>query len=426
MGKCLIVFEDGKFADFHPLTHLRPVWFLRSGIRYLFESIIDEFPDWKAHLFCRIKLTDIVSERVRHPVNEFSSDDCSELLLINGRIKYNAEFTKALKAAGDNVILKDEDTILAIKSVTPPTTEERNALKSGDLNGFVSIFEKRAKQAEIDLDLYKYLWDLVNDIDNAISVDFNYFKKVGDGDGFLESPEKMRRDGREFPGINMAGVENIYISRDAELMPNVVLNAENGPIFIGSRARIEPNTCINGPAYIGKETYLVGGKISGCSIGAVCRIGGEVEESIIQGYTNKYHEGFLGHAYLGEWVNLGALCTNSDLKNNYSPVSVSINGETINTGSLKVGSFIGDYTKTSIGTMLNTGINIGVSCNIVGGGLVAEKEISSFTWYNQGESVRYDLDKAIITAERSMARRDVKLSNSVKEQLTSIFKETTK
>ena len=141
----------------------------------------------------------------------------------------------------------------------------------------------------------------------------------------------------------------------------VVIDAEHGPVYIDEGAEIHPFTRIEGPCYVGKKSILLGAKCrEGNSIGPMCRVGGEVEESIIHGYSNKYHDGFLGHAYVGEWVNLGALTTNSDLKNDYSSVSVMLDGHTpIDTGSTKVGSLIGDHTKTSIGTLLNTGAYVG-------------------------------------------------------------------
>ena len=117
----------------------------------------------------------------------------------------------------------------------------------------------------------------------------------------------------------------------------------------------------------------------------MCRVGGEVEESIIQGYSNKYHDGFLGHAYVGEWVNLGALTTNSDLKNDYSNVSMVLDGRTpISTGSTKVGSLIGDHAKTSIGTLLNTGAYVGAMTVIVATGKPLPKFIPSFAWFMEG------------------------------------------
>ena len=149
---------------------------------------------------------------------------------------------------------------------------------------------------------------------------------------------------------------------------------------------VHPFTRIEGPCYIGPKCILLGAKCrEGMSIGPMCRVGGEVEESIIQGYSNKYHDGFLGHAYVGEWVNLGALTTNSDLKNDYSSVSVVLDGKApIDTGSTKVGSIIGDHTKTSIGTLLNTGSFVGAMALLLATGKPLPKHIPSFAWFIEG------------------------------------------
>ena len=143
----------------------------------------------------------------------------------------------------------------------------------------------------------------------------------------------------------------------------------------------------------------------------MCRVGGEVEESIIQGYSNKYHDGFLGHAYVGEWVNLGALTTNSDLKNDYSTVSVVLDGKTpIDTGSTKVGSLIGDHTKTSIGTLLNTGAYVGAMAVIAATGKPLPKFIPSFAWFLEGVVTKGFGKKALYeTARMAMGRRKCQL-----------------
>ena len=159
---------------------------------------------------------------------------------------------------------------------------------------------------------------------------------------------------------------------------------------------------------MGAKSILLGAKCrEGNSIGPVCRVGGEVEESIIQGYSNKYHDGFLGHAYVGEWVNLGALTTNSDLKNDYGNVEVMMPGKRpIDTGSTKVGSLIGDHTKTSIGTLLNTGSYVGAMTLIMATGKPLPKTIPSFAWFIEGAVTKgFGKKKLYGTAEIAMGRR---------------------
>ena len=221
---------------------------------------------------------------------------------------------------------------------------------------------------------WNYTWELVLENPAQLTEDIRAAGRSGI-EGSVEEPRAIRGSERD-----------IYVARGAVVHPLVVMDAEHGPIYIDEGAEIHPFTRIEGPCYIGKKSILLGAKCrEGNSIGPMCRVGGEVEESIIHGYSNKYHDGFLGHAYVGEWVNLGALTTNSDLKNDYSNVGVSLDGgKAIDTHSTKVGALIGDHTKTSIGTLFNTGAYVGAMCLIAGTGKPLPKFIPSFAWFLEG------------------------------------------
>jgi UDP-N-acetylglucosamine diphosphorylase / glucose-1-phosphate thymidylyltransferase / UDP-N-acetylgalactosamine diphosphorylase / glucosamine-1-phosphate N-acetyltransferase / galactosamine-1-phosphate N-acetyltransferase len=158
----------------------------------------------------------------------------------------------------------------------------------------------------------------------------------------------------------------------------------------------------------------------------MCRVGGEVEESIIHGYSNKYHDGFLGHAYVGQWVNLGALTTNSDLKNDYTSVSVSLDGHgSVDTGSTKVGALIGDHTKTSIGTLFNTGACVGAMALIAGTGKPLPKFIPSFAWFLEGVVTKgFGKRKLYETAATAMGRRKCQWTKADEAMWDEIFKLT--
>jgi UDP-N-acetylglucosamine diphosphorylase/glucosamine-1-phosphate N-acetyltransferase len=217
----------------------------------------------------------------------------------------------------------------------------------------------------------------------------------------------------------------IYIAESARIHPGVVLDASDGPIVIDDDAVIMANSVILGPAYIGRSTQIkVGAKIyHGTSVGPYCKIGGEVEASIIQGYSNKQHDGFLGHAFIGEWCNLGADTNNSDLKNNYHAVKVWFGDAWQDTGAQFVGVFMGDHSKTGISTSINTGSVIGVGCNIFGGGL-PPKFVPSFSWANGPDITTHRIGEALDTAIRAMARRSVTLGTAETALLRRIFDET--
>jgi UDP-N-acetylglucosamine diphosphorylase/glucosamine-1-phosphate N-acetyltransferase len=189
-----------------------------------------------------------------------------------------------------------------------------------------------------------------------------------------------------------------------------VLNTMNGPIYIGEDAVVMEGSMIRGPFALGKKAQVkMGAKIYGASsFGPQCRIGGEVNNSVVLGYTNKGHDGFLGNSVLGEWCNLGADTNNSNLKNNYGEVRVYSYAERTmqGTGLQFCGLVMGDHSKAGINTMFNTGTVVGVCSNIFGGGF-PPKHIPSFSWGGAGGFVAYEMEKALTTAHNVMKRRDV-------------------
>jgi len=253
----------------------------------------------------------------------------------------------------------------------------------------------------------------------------------------LGNPEEIVAD---FKAAGKSGVESelpenscifgprdqAFIAASAEVHPFVCIDTRHGPVTIEDGCEIHPFTRIEGPCYIGPKTILLGAKVrEGCSFGPMCRIGGEVEESIVHGYSNKYHDGFLGHAYVGEWVNLGALTSNSDLKNDYSSVSVILGRETIDTKSTKVGSFIADHVKTSIATLLNTGSVVGTMAILVATGAPLPKYIPPFAWFLNGVvSKGFGLNGLINTARTAMGRRKVEMTDMDEKLLRHVFELT--
>ena len=201
-----------------------------------------------------------------------------------------------------------------------------------------------------------------------------------------------------------------------EFEPGVVLDVRDGPIRIEDAVTVRAGTRLAGPAWIGAGSTLLGGSISGVSIGPACKVRGEIEETVILGCSNKAHDGFLGHAYLGRWVNLGALTTNSDLKNNYGNVRVWTPAGETDTGLMKIGCLLGDHVKTGIGVMLNTGTVIGAGSNVFGAAQ-PPKYVPPFRW-GEGESLTdYDLARFLDTANVVMARRGVVLGDGMRRML---------
>ncbi|MDF3819492.1 GlmU family protein [Leptospira sp. 96542] len=220
-------------------------------------------------------------------------------------------------------------------------------------------------------------------------------------------------------GFHVVGKEkHLYIHPSVSVYPGVVFDTTHGPILIDEGAKLTSFSFLEGPLYIGKNSQIDNARITGgCLIGNQCRLGGEVENSIILDYTNKHHEGFLGHSFVSSWVNLGALSTTSDLKNNYGIVKLNIGKNSVNTGTIKFGSLFGNFAKLAIGVMVNTGSVFDIGSNIVESRV--HGYLPPFSWINTNQ--KYRLDEFILDTKKIMARRGVNLSEFEEEYLRNIY-----
>jgi UDP-N-acetylglucosamine diphosphorylase/glucosamine-1-phosphate N-acetyltransferase len=397
----VLLFEDNDVANLYPLTYLRPVFDLRCGAFSLKEKVAKRFPDAGLYVEVREELAAVAAEaHGRSAVNSpaaLAADD--DLLLLNaGAIltgdssSYGAEECVGRTAGGAFVwafVKKETLTRLAAGSGAALAEAAAAALPA------------RA----VDDVLIRYGWDLVDNNPSQIVADYEAW--------FTPQRRSTPMDGAAIAGPE----ENLWIGEGVEIQPHTWIDCREGPVIISDGCTITAHTSIHAPCFLGKDVRTFEAKIrEGCSIGPVCRVGGEIEESIIHGYANKYHTGFLGHSYVCEWVNLGALTTNSDLKNDYGTVKVYVQGKPIDSGSIKVGSLIGDHTKTSIGTMLNTGSHIGIMCNLMAGSSVLPKFVPSFAWYLQDRiSKSLGIEYSLSTARTAMGRRKQELSPAMEE-----------
>jgi UDP-N-acetylglucosamine diphosphorylase/glucosamine-1-phosphate N-acetyltransferase len=197
-----------------------------------------------------------------------------------------------------------------------------------------------------------------------------------------------------------------HISPEASIHPSVIIDTSAGPVIIGPGVRVEPFAFLRGPVAICQDSIIrAGARLYGpVVIGPVCKIGGEIEDSVVHGYSNKQHDGFLGHSWIGEWCNLGAGTTTSDLKNTYGEVSLDLPSGRVSTGRTFLGSLIGDHSRTAIGTCLMAGTICGIFVNMASP-LFPPKYLPSFTW-DIDSSIPYDLQKAIEVARIVMQRRN--------------------
>jgi UDP-N-acetylglucosamine diphosphorylase/glucosamine-1-phosphate N-acetyltransferase len=406
----ICIFEDLEFSNFEPLMFNRPVYDLLCGTSTLKDKILRSYGNVKYSLHTRPYLKNLVEiQNPGVPVNHIDEDYC---LFINGRIiaPKNLSEILPLVETEDKVFVNEETVVAAYLS------GERLMKRKSFLNDLFSISDFEGLPIKIiDIKCAKYIWDLMNLNGNQIKEEAEYFIN-GSRNNYVNILQ---------PNVHTIKPENIFIGKNAVVKPGVVLDASNGPIIIEEETEIFPNAVIEGPCYIGKKS-----KIKSCAtiyenvtIGNVCKIGGEVEQSVFMHYSNKQHSGFIGHAYIGSWVNLGADTNNSDLKNNYSPVKATIGGKEIETGLQFLGLMIGDHSKSAINTMFNTGTVVGFSCNIFGSGF-PEKYIPSFSWGGAEKMITYDLQKSIETAKVVMSRRKIEFTKADEEIFKTVFELT--
>ncbi len=408
------LFEDEYCANFFPLTYTRPVFESRAGMFTFLERAQKIFSESRFLLFTRDYLALTLTRRVSSSVNEPNLID-DDVLLINGTLILDEEAKQLVeKKLSKNVLVMQRGRI-ALAHLS-----EHVAKRHGEK--LCRPFTRRASEDLIreckilessDLRLFTYPWELVNSNAELLEDDYSKLGKTG--------CEGTMDDGVAVYGDD----EKVYLGKDSFVEASVTLDAREGPIYIGDETLVHAGSRITGPTYIGNKSIITTGLIrEGCSIGHVCRVGGELEETIIQGHTNKYHTGFIGHAYIGEWVNLGAATTNSDLKNTYGTVQVVTRGKKFDTGQKKIGCFIGDHAKTSIGTQIYTGRKIGVASHAHG---FVTEDVPSFTIWAKSlgaKPVELELESAIRTQERVLSRRGVKQTREDAELLRKLFQIT--
>ncbi len=370
----LYLHED-QADRFEPLCLTRPVFDLRCGMTTLGEKIARYFGMPISGALVRPELEAIT--RLAHPGWAINDEMPEDVLLVNG----------CWLPPDESCQLSGEPCV-------------------GVVDGEVAFTAGRTRTAKVSETIeaggrmLAYPWHLVEQNAEEIRRDFTWL------------PPQPTNSARPQPMIS-GPLGQLWIAPSAKIEPMVVADTTKGPVVIDADALVTAFTRLEGPCYIGPRSQVIGAKIrAGTSIGAQCRVGGEVETSIIHGYSNKYHEGFLGHSYIGEWVNLSAGTHNSDLRNDYGEVSVVQSGTAIRTGLTKVGCFIGDHTKTGLGTLLNTGTNIGAFCNLLPAGRLAPKYVPSFvSWWNGALSEAFGFDALLATARVAMSRRDVTLGD---------------
>jgi UDP-N-acetylglucosamine diphosphorylase / glucose-1-phosphate thymidylyltransferase / UDP-N-acetylgalactosamine diphosphorylase / glucosamine-1-phosphate N-acetyltransferase / galactosamine-1-phosphate N-acetyltransferase len=413
MRLCLV--EDCAVSGLEPLTLTRPVFDLRLGASSLGHKLARAFAvgpgPARRGVVVRPFLAAVQRSRdPQTPVNDADWLARGPVLVANGRWVPPPHFDGAGAAEGSPWVGLCEGQA-AFAWVDP---DDAVTLQAGGVDSWFEELIGRMECREVAGEWVARPWDLVGRNAEHLVLDFDAEGKPGLTNRHLASAAIVG------PSDRLAIHESVKVD------PYTVFDTTNGPISVGSGAWIQSFTRVEGPCSIGCDTQLFRANIrGGTTIGPNCRIGGEVEASIVHGNSNKYHEGFLGHAYLGEWVNLGAITSNSDLRNDYGEVHVPIAGDPVATGQAKVGCFVGDHTRTGLGSMLNTGTSIGVMCNVLPAGLLLPKHIPSFCSVLYGRVAQgFALEQLFATAETVMGRRGKSFAPAERQLYLDLYQQT--
>jgi UDP-N-acetylglucosamine diphosphorylase/glucosamine-1-phosphate N-acetyltransferase len=400
------IYEDATVQFLEPLTLTRPAWSLRCGAQSLRErqQRVLAAGEWGA--LVRPELVEVCRLAYpRLPINDAAFLQGEDLVLVNGR--WLAPSDARIDTSRPHTGLVDGQIAYV---VSPP---------AGIMDSSPELIPARLEECRHTLpthqaggSMIEFLWDLVDQNPETLINDWEWFRKS--------------RPGTDHCGVQVLGpADRLVVAKDAVLEPFVLIDTREGPVLIDRGAVVHSFSRVEGPCYIGAESRIMGAKLRGGTIGPQCRIGGEVEASIVQGYSNKYHDGFLGHSYIGEWVNLAAGTQTSDLRNDYGPIRVTVAGQRIATGRTKIGSFIGDHTKTGLGVLLNTGSVIGVFCNLLSSGSLLPPAVPSFCQASHSQiQERHDMRQLFTTAATVMSRRGETLTDSQRTLFDGLYDRT--
>lgn len=445
MSLSLILFEDHSAQGFRPLSWSVPVYELPSGLFHLrerLELLAADHPVARRVLLPRGFLQELQDRAL--PTGWTSGFEAARqaaalgerVLLISSRWSgRGASLLDLLQAASRDFVSRDQDGLVAAACDAATAATLLESWNQWDQTCTrtqawtlpttpVPTWLPEIDGVEFEPLSWRRLWDRIPGIGEAVVEDLRlvidagrpYSRSVfgvtdtGDAPGTWRRPIRLAQLTDVPAGVSILGEHGVWIGEDSLLDPSVVLDAREGPIVLESDVTIRSHVLLVGPLAVGiGSTVKAGARIGGeTAIGPVCRINGEVAESQILAFANKQHAGFLGHAVLGSWVNLGADTTNSDLKNNYGLIQVNAGLGPEPTGTRFLGLMMAEHGKSAIGTTFNTATTVGFSANVFAAGF-PRACIGNFSW-GDGRGKITDVERAIETARIVMSRRGVELT----------------
>ena len=398
----IIIFEDLNISNLNPFSINHASFEIRCGILSNLDRIINVFgEEANYYLIVRKQIKNLIQEKYpRYTVNPKS---IPEGVYLNGAAIWNKKYIQkissgyAFSSSGNLVAFNSNDKI--------------NFEDISDVINKVS-----GVTSDININYISYLWDCIDYFKSILLNDIELLELISNGDEFKDELTNNSLIDNSSILINK---KNIYLDKTSTIEPGCILDANKGPIVFSNNVLIESGAIIKGPIFIDKHSIIKSGSKlnSNILIGPECRIGGEITSTIFQGYSNKQHDGFLGNSFIGEWINLGANTNNSNLKNNYGKIKFNFSNKIVDTNKIFLGVMIGDFTRTGISTMINTGSYMGLGANIFGEGF-QNKHIESFAW---GKDDVTNFDKFIETIKIIKSRRNKKLLDSEISFLKSYY-----
>ncbi len=383
----IYIYEDRFTLDLEPIIFTRPSFGIRSGPETFFEQFI-RLIDGPVSSVVRKDIELLVQKD--YPELEVNPSSFEDGIWLLGCTYWTSNMIQQIQDS-PNTVFKSKGRMVGA-NITGSQAKEW-AERGGPLNSDIQGLDEK----NINVHSARFLWDIIRHIPESISL----------------ALDTITFDSNENDGL--------YIHPTSTIHDQVLLNSKQGPIILDENVEIHPFTLLEGPLYIGKGTIVKPhSHIKESIFGPQCKVGGEIHGCIFQSFSNKVHDGHLGDSFIGEWVNLGAGTTNSNLKNDYSNVVIEVNGTKRDSGGLFMGSLIGDHTKTAIGTQLNTGTVIGTGCNILAHSF-PNKTIKPFTFYLNGKKRKMRWDSFVESASIVKSRRNQSLTPIEIEVLEHIY-----
>ncbi|OSZ77671.1 hypothetical protein CAP36_15000 [Chitinophagaceae bacterium IBVUCB2] len=389
MNKIIFTEEFCQPEDLHPFTLTRQLQDIRVGILTIREK-------WE--LMLGLDSFDKKEDDYKDLGRSVHIDEAvgdGACFIIHGNVLPTTALVKAIRKLNNGEFIAAKGGNSIVFRVTKNDIEGRHKIKVGNAISF-----------DEELKIIRYPWDIFQLNDWAIRQDFMLLTKK-------KKSQPLSKTNR------ITKPSQVFIERGAK-MEHCIINAATGPVYIGKNAEVMEGSIIRGPFAMGEGACLkLGTKVYGATtLGPYCVVGGEIKNSVLFGYSNKAHDGYLGDSVIGEWCNMGAGTTNSNLKNNASDVKVWMpKGEM--TAGIKCGVMMGDYSRTAVNTAINTGTVIGVSCNVFGAGLTP-KYIPNFSWGSEGVN-RYNFEKSLLDIEDWKKLKGQTISEDEKSILKYIF-----